>query len=111
MALTLLAPGELLAQEWAEKMFNKLEHDFGTVARGAETVFRFSEGLESLSQPVLMAGQVLEHMVEQSAPTRSELCYLHDTLLKGYQGFVLSDETAIGRYPVESCRTAALFRT
>lgn len=29
------------AQEWAEKMFNKLEHDFGTVARGADTVYKF----------------------------------------------------------------------
>ena len=29
------------AQEWAEKMFNKMEHDFGTVARGADTVYKF----------------------------------------------------------------------
>lgn len=29
------------AQEWAEKMFNKREHDFGTVARGADTVYKF----------------------------------------------------------------------
>ena len=29
------------AQQWAEKMFNTLEHDFGTVARGADTVYRF----------------------------------------------------------------------
>jgi len=36
---------------------------------------------------------------------------VHDALMKGYQGFVLSDETAIGRDPVESCRIAALFRT
>jgi hypothetical protein len=28
----------------------------------------------------------------------------------GYRGFVLSDETAIGRDPVGSCRAAALFR-
>ncbi|MCA9257858.1 MAG: DUF1573 domain-containing protein [Planctomycetales bacterium] len=33
--------GDASAQEWAEKMFNTLEHDFGTVARGADTVFRF----------------------------------------------------------------------
>lgn len=36
-----LAAGNLAAQEWAEKMFNKTEHDFGTVARGADTVYRF----------------------------------------------------------------------
>jgi hypothetical protein len=29
------------AQEWAEKMFSKLDHDFGTVARGADTVYKF----------------------------------------------------------------------
>jgi hypothetical protein len=33
--------GSAAAQQWAEKMFNKLEHDFGTVARGADTVYRF----------------------------------------------------------------------
>ena len=31
----------LSAQEWAEKMFNKLDHDFATVARGADTVHKF----------------------------------------------------------------------
>ncbi len=36
-----LAAGQLAAQEWAEKMFKTLEHDFGTVARGADTVYRF----------------------------------------------------------------------
>jgi pyruvate kinase len=57
-----------------------------------------------------MAGQVLEHMIEHAAPTRSEICYLHDALQAGYRGVVLSDEAAIGRYPIESCRIAALFR-
>ena len=33
--------GNLAAQEWAEKMFGSLEHDFGTVARGADTVYKF----------------------------------------------------------------------
>jgi len=35
------AGGPAAAQEWAEKMFNKLDHDFGTVARGADTVYKF----------------------------------------------------------------------
>jgi pyruvate kinase len=76
----------------------------------AETVYRFSERVRRLPGQVLLAGQVLEHMTGQPNPTRSELCYLHDALTKGYQGVVLSDETAVGRYPVESCRAAALFR-
>jgi len=76
----------------------------------AETVQRFSNSIGDLSIPVLLAGQVLEHMVEHPAPTRSEVCYLYEALLKGYRGFVLSDEAAIGRYPIESCRMVALFR-
>lgn len=77
----------------------------------AATAYRFSEGVAGIAVPVLLAGQVLEHMTEHSAPTRSEVCVVHDALLKGYRGFVLSDQTAIGRDPVASCRVAALFRT
>jgi pyruvate kinase len=76
----------------------------------AEAVYRFSPLVRRVSIPVFMAGQVLEHMAAHSTPTRSEVCYLYETLMKGYRGFVLSDETAIGRYPVESCRSAALFK-
>ncbi len=77
----------------------------------AVAVQRFSEQAGSFSVPVILAGQVLEHMTAQPAPTRSEVCYLHDALARGYRGVVLSDETAIGRYPVESCQAAALFKT
>ena len=41
VVLTSLLVNPLSAQDWAEKMFTTLEHDFGTVARGAETVYRF----------------------------------------------------------------------
>jgi pyruvate kinase len=76
----------------------------------AEAVRRFSNSIGDLPISALMAGQVLEHMIEHAAPTRSEICYLHDALQAGYRGVVLSDEAAIGRYPIESCRIAALFR-
>jgi pyruvate kinase len=77
----------------------------------AETVSRFSDMVGGLSSPVIMAGQVLEHMTGCPTPTRSEVCYLHDTLTRGYRGFVLSDETAVGLYPEESCIAAAMFKT
>lgn len=80
------------------------------MAAMAKSVYRFAELPGSLPLPVLMAGQVLEHMTGRPTPTRSEVCYLYDTLMKGYRGFVLSDETAIGRHPVQSCQTAALFK-
>jgi pyruvate kinase len=76
----------------------------------AEAVHRVSRQLSRIQAPVLMAGQVLEHMVQAPAPTRSEVCYLYECLQLGYRGFVLSDETAIGANPVESCRAAALFK-
>jgi pyruvate kinase len=76
----------------------------------AEAVYQFSAKLGEFTIPVHLAGQVLEHMVEHPMPTRSEVCYLYEALHKGFSGVVLSDETAIGRYPIESCRTAAQFR-
>lgn len=77
------------------------------MARGAH---RFAAGIPGLSAPCLLAGQVLEHMTGTPQPTRSEICHMHDALVAGYAGFVLSDETAVGRYPAESCRAAAMFR-
>src|SRR5690606_4129262 len=61
------------------------------MAEMAKAVNRFASLPGSLALPVLMAGQVLEHMTEHPTPTRSEICYLYDTLMQGYRGFVLSD--------------------
>jgi pyruvate kinase len=76
----------------------------------AEAVHGFTSGLPALNVPALMAGQVIEHMVSSPVPTRSEVCYLHDALTAGYAGVVLSDETALGKYPVEACSMAAQFK-
>ncbi len=40
-ALLALGAGDLLAKEWAQKMFKVTKHDFGHVARGAKTEFAF----------------------------------------------------------------------
>jgi len=61
----------------------------------------------SLSRPVWMAGQVLEHLTGHPEPTRSEVCHLYDLIQRGYAGIVLSDETAIGVDPVRAVKTAA----
>ncbi|HLO31454.1 MAG TPA: pyruvate kinase, partial [Anaerolineales bacterium] len=76
----------------------------------ARAVYAFSGRVRELKCPVMMAGQVLEHMTAAAAPTRAEVCALHDALALGYSGFVLSDETAIGRSPLEACQAAAMFR-
>jgi pyruvate kinase len=77
----------------------------------AAAVHGFSDRVQAVTRPVMMAGQVLEHMTVCPTPTRTEVCFLHDILACGYRGVVLSDETAMGGYPVESCRAAAMFRT
>lgn len=76
----------------------------------ARSVRRISSQARDCGVPVILAGQVLEHMTGEQSPTRSEVSCIYDALMQGYSGFVLSDETAVGRYPLESCRAAALFR-
>ena len=76
----------------------------------ARAVYAFSGRVRELNCPAIMAGQVLEHMSAAATPTRAEVCALHDALALGYSGVVLSDETAIGRSPLEACRAAAMFR-
>jgi len=78
--------------------------------RMAEAVHEFSGMVRGLPVPVMLAGQVFEHMTRSCSPTRSEVCFLYEALRRGFRGIVLSDETAIGDFPVESCRAAALFR-
>jgi pyruvate kinase len=75
----------------------------------AVAVREFSRTIPVLPIPVILAGQVLEHMTEHETPTRSEVCYLYDALEAGYRGVVLSDETAIGRHPQAAVRMAGIF--
>lgn len=69
---------------------------------------RFVASLDpgTLDVPVMMAGQVLEHLTAHNRPTRSEICHLFDLVTRGYGGIVLSDETAIGTDPVNAVRAA-----
>ncbi len=79
------------------------------VQLGPAGLARFVAGFDParLPVPVLMAGQVLEHLVRHAEPTRSEVCHLFDLAARGYAGIVLSDETAIGDDPVRAVSTAA----
>lgn len=42
LGIALLAGSPLMGQDWAKKMFEITEHDFGTVARGAKAEFDFA---------------------------------------------------------------------
>ena len=68
---------------------------------------QFSETMKTMNKPFLIAGQVLENMVNHSFPSRSEIAHLGYLMENGFTGVVLSDETAVGKYPlqtVEFCR-------
>jgi len=80
------------------------------IRRMAAAVHAITSAVRSMPVPVIMAGQVLEHLVAHPEPTRSEVCFLYDCLQAGYAGVVLSDECAVGQYPIEAVRAAALFR-
>lgn len=63
---------------------------------------KFIDHMTLLTKPALIAGQVLENMVRNNYPSRSEIAHLGYLIENGFSGIVLSDETAIGRYPIEA---------
>lgn len=63
---------------------------------------KFIESMVFINKPSLIAGQVLENMVRQNYPSRSEIAHLGYLFEKGFSGIVLSDETAVGKYAIEA---------
>lgn len=53
-------------------------------------------------KPVLIANHILESMRELPRPSRSEASDIASAVFLGGDGYILSSETAIGAYPVES---------
>lgn len=70
----------------------------------------FARRLPALGKPGYLAGQVLEHMTWFPQPTRAEVVGLYQAERDGFAGFVLSDETAVGRHPLEVARFLASLR-
>lgn len=54
------------------------------------------------AQPVIIANEIIESMVEEKQPLRSEIADIQNSLIQGADGIILDKETAYGKHPIES---------
>ena len=79
-----------------------VELDFEEVPLVQKRILRLTSRTAKLG---ITATQMLESMIVSSRPTRAEVSDVANALLDGTDALMLSAETAIGNYPVESVST------
>ena len=61
----------------------------------------FIASFNKFSKPKIIAGRLLWNMIEHLKPTKEELEHLYRVNKAGFEGLILSDETAVGKHPLK----------